>query len=295
MRIYFLSSRPCALKVGGAFFGKIDDFERFADIQLSDHLFLEFIPENGLPLSFFLTEQIRFTPPDGCEVYVLENAIALYARDFPPTDPSLRPIVQIAEGDCLATVFTQGRVHLVIQTEKNFFTSYLPPSFCDCTLFFACNLLFLKSPSQLAVYTKLGEQVFLEKVLSHEIEGDVLRVRLPLSESLGRVADCSYSLTERGCQRTSYVLSQARSEQIDDLLPLAFFESILIGADYGEYLSEELLPEKEKIKGFLGEFLSVHPLPDGRFLLVKKRGERLFEGEYYSVTCKDNKITDITT
>ena len=126
MRIYFLSSRPCALKVGGVFFGAVDSFERFAEINLSDRLFIEFIPENALPVSFFLTENIRFEPPQRCEVYLLRNAIAIYARDFPPSDFTLRPITQIADENCLATVFCQGGVHLSIQTDKNFFTSPLP-------------------------------------------------------------------------------------------------------------------------------------------------------------------------
>lgn len=296
MRIYFLSSRPCALKVGGIFFGAVDDFERFADVTLSDNLFIEFIPENGLPLSFFLTENIRFSPPQGCEVYLLRDSIALYARDFPPSDFSLRPIAQVSEGNCLATVFCQGEVHLSIQTDKNFFTSTLPPSFCECTLFFACDLLFIQSPTQLAVYTKTGKRVFLEKVLSHSIENNLLHARLPLSESLGRVADCVYALSAEGCQRTSFTLSQARTEMLDELLPLAFLESVLIGANYEEFLCDELAQEKDKIGAFLGDFVAVCPTEQANcFALLRQKQERLFEASYCTLTVENGKITDITT
>lgn len=296
MRIYFLSSKPCALKVGGVFFGAVDSFERFADVNLSDKLFIEFIPENGLPLSFFLTETIRFQPPQGCEVYLLRDSIALYARDFPPADFSLRPIAQISEENCLATVFCQGEVHLSIQTEKNFFTSTLPPSFRECTLFFACDLLFIKSPTQLAVYTKTGKRVFLEKVLSHSVENNVLQARLPLEESLGRVADCAYELSADDCKRSACTLSQVRTEKLDDLLPLAFFESVLIGANYEEFLCDELVPEKEKIGAFLGDFVAVCPTEqENCFALLRQKQERLFEAAYYTVSIKNGKITDITT
>ena len=296
MRIYFLASKPCALKVGGVFFGAVDDFERFADVTLSDNLFIEFIPENGLPLAFFLTETIRLQPPQGCEVYLLRDSIALYARDFPPRDLSLRPITQISEENCLATVFCQGEVHLSIQTDKNFFASTLPPSFCECTLFFACDLLFIQSPTQLAVYTKTGKRVFLEKVLSHSIENNLLHARLPLSESLGRVADCVYALSAEGCERTAFTLSQARGEMLDDLLPLAFLESVLIGANYEEFLCDELIPEKEKIRAFLGDFVAVCPTgQENCFALLRKKRENLFEASYCTLTVEKGKISDITT
>ena len=38
MKIYFLSSQPCALIIGGAYFGRTGDFERFAEISLQDNL-----------------------------------------------------------------------------------------------------------------------------------------------------------------------------------------------------------------------------------------------------------------
>ncbi len=296
MRIYFLSSRPCALKVGGVFFGRVDDFERFADIDLTDSLFLEFIPEKGLPLSFFLTEEVRFTPPKGCEVYLLEGAIALYARDFPPDDFLLRPIAQISEKDCLATLFQQGEVQLSLQSQGGFRLTHLPPCFAEGSLSFEGELLFCKCPAHLAIFTKSGERVFLEKVLSYRVEEGVLEADLPLVESLGRIAKCRYSLTEKGCERVSCTLLQARGERLDELLPLAFFETLLFGGEVESFLCEELQGEGEKLKEFLGEFLAVYPVDEGkRFLLIRKKAEGLFEGAYYTVKVENGEIIDITT
>ena len=64
MKIYFLSSRPCALMLGGVFFGMINRFERFAEIEPKDNVFAEFIPEGALPVGFFVTEKLRFSPPE---------------------------------------------------------------------------------------------------------------------------------------------------------------------------------------------------------------------------------------
>ena len=86
MKIYFLSSRPCALMLGGVYFGMTDSFERFAEIEPKDNVFAEFIPEGALPVGFFITEKLRFSPPQGCEIYILRDGVAVYARDFPPSD-----------------------------------------------------------------------------------------------------------------------------------------------------------------------------------------------------------------
>ena len=144
MKIYFLSSRPCALHVGGAYFGITDRFERFADICLADRLPILFTPENALPISFFLTENIRFQAPDGVEVYLLHNAIALYARDFPPRDFVLRPCSQARHGDLLVSVFIQGNVQVSFQATNLFTVSPLPADFETCEISFAEGFVFLK-------------------------------------------------------------------------------------------------------------------------------------------------------
>ena len=97
MKVYFLSSRPCALTLNGAYFGTTDLFERFAEISLKEGIFVCFTPENAQPVSFFLTENIRFQPPKNCQVYLLGDAIALYAYHFPPTDFALRAVAQKEE------------------------------------------------------------------------------------------------------------------------------------------------------------------------------------------------------
>lgn len=297
MRIYFLSSEPCALRLNGVFFGVTDKFERFADVSLRDNLFVEFLPEGGLPLTFFLTENIRFSPPQGCEVYLLKNAIAVYACDFTPTDTTLRTIAQSRFENCLVTVFKQGSLQVSVETDETFFTSTLPPSFAACEILFHGGLILLKGQNRLAVYTKTGERVLLEEILSFSVEENVLRARLPLSDSRHRVADCAWELSESGCTRTEFTIKQpqvSEGETPEGLLSYAFFESVLIGANYVDFLSDELQPEAERIVSFLGDFEAViltdNPNVCG---LVKRKGERLFEAAYFTVEIEEGKIIDI--
>lgn len=79
-----------------------------------------------------------------------------------------------------------------------------------------------------------------------------------------------------------------------ELIPYAFFESVLIGADFSELLSDELKERAQHIKAFLGDFVSVvltdRPNTCG---LVRKKKERLFEVYYFTAEVKDGKIVDI--
>jgi len=297
MKIYFLSSIPCALTVNGVYFGVTDGFERFAEVSLRDNLFVCFSPENALNISFFLNEQIRFNPPKGCSVYLLKDGIALFAQGFPPCDFTLRTIAQERDGDCLATVFKQGETQLCLQTERGCFTALLSPAFDCCEIEFHQNLVFLKAESKLAVFTKRGERVFYETITSYRIEENTFTAVLPLSDSLGRKAECVYTLRENGLERESVKLLQERAERLnasEELLPYAFFECVLIGGTYASFLEESLREKAEELPAFLGEFIDVVVTEDPFVCgLVRKKAERLYEVSYYTVKIREGKIFDI--
>ena len=299
MKLYFLSAKPCALLINGAYFGVTDLFERTADVDLRDKLYAEFLPENAQPIRFFITEQLRTTPPEHCEVYLLKDGIAVYARDFQPTDLTLRVLWQKRHGDCLATLFSQGHLYLSVQTPKNFFNAYLPPSFATATPSFHDEFILLSTQNELLVFTKDGKKLLQEKILSFSIEGNVLTARLPLSDRLGRYADCAWELSETQCKQTAFTICQPQAVadgKIDEgLLAYAFFESVLIGANFDAMLDNELRADKDKIRAFLGDFegviLTDNPTECG---LVRKKGERLFSVDYFQVSIKDGKIVEIT-
>ena len=308
MKIYFLSAQPCALRLGGVFFGVTDRFERYAEIDLRDNIFVEFLPENALPVTFFLTENIRFSPPEHCEVYLLNDGIAIYAAAFTPNDFTLKTLWQKRIDNALFTVFSQGHLQLALQTAKNVFTAYLPPTLRDFDgQIFGEYILFsgwVQAEKRLFVFRENGEKLLDERVLSFTLTDGVLRAELPLNERLGRTASCAWDLTGDGFIRTEFTLrardertknADCKSTQIPDaLIPYAFFESVLIGANYAEFLSDELAPTADKIVGFLGDFVDV-VITDDPFVcgLIRKKAERLFSVAYYRVSLQKGKIIDV--
>ena len=293
MKIYFLSSRPCALSVGGAYFGITDRFERFASVCLSDNLLITFTPENALPLSFFLNENIRFTAPAGVEVYLFKDAIALYARDFPLCDFTLRPIAQARENDLLVSVFKQGNLQVSFQSDKGFFVQPLRGDFEKCEISFHEQFIFLRAEKTLAVFTATGDKLFEETVESFTVENNELCAKIPINENA--YIQGTWQLLDGACsQKTLSLVGQANTNTIDALLPYAFFESVRIGANIDAMLSEELLPEKEKILSFLDDFVFVSPTTDeNTCALMRQKGERLFEASYFTAQVEHGKIVDI--
>ena len=294
MKIYFLSSQPCALSLNDCYFGITDAFERFAHLSLKEKTCVRFQPENAQSICFFLTEDIRFSPPQGCDVYLLADGIAIYAHDFAPNDCALRPLTQLREGKMLATLFMQGRLHLSIENENGFFISTLPPSFTSATLALHDNFLFVQTPSQLAVYANNGDCVLREDVLSCEVNEQTLVLRLPLSDRFSRTATCRYRMQDNRLERISFQIEQPSALPKEDLLAYAFFESVLIGADYTQLLCPDLQQRAKEIVDFLGDFCDVVITDDPRVCgLVRKKQAHLFVVDYFRVEVEGNKITDV--
>lgn len=297
MKIYFLSAEPCALTLNELYFGVTDRFERFLDVTLSDRIYAKFSPEGKLPIGFFITEEILSTPPSGCEVYLLSDGIAVYAKDFPSTDFTLRPITQARFGDTLVTVFSQGGVQVSIESPDGFFISPLPPSFFKCELSTHSELFFLKSDTQLTIFTAKGECVFLETVYDFSVEGETLKATLPLSDRLQRTAECVWALSKEGCARIQYIIKQpAESTEAlaEELLPFAFFESVLLGANFKEFLSDELAQDAENLLAFLGVFSAVTLSEDPAVCgLVRNIAPRLFRVDSFTVDIENGKIIDV--
>ncbi len=297
MKIYFLSAKPCALTLNGVFYGITDTFERSADITLSDRIYAQFSPEGELPIGFFITEELRSSPPAGCDVYLVKDGIAVYAHDFPPIDFTLRLLGQKRQGELLASLFTQGKTQLSIDSPSGLFTSAMPPSFEGGTLDFQGDFVLVKGEGVLGIFNRNCKRLFWERVSAYTLEENRLHATLPLFDRLQRSAQTEWELTETECRLRSFTLRQQSEEKEPPsaLLAYAFFESILLKADFTPFLCDELVADAEQIRAFLGEFFSVLPTnSENECGLVRQKGERLFSVDYYSVRIEKGKIIDIT-
>ena len=295
MKIYFLSSIPAALYVGGAYFGRVSLFERFARLSLQDRLPIRFEAEGMSPLTFFADEQIPLSPPIGVDVFRLPDGLAVYAHGFTAADTSLCVLAQARQAETLATVSKQGAITLAIESADGFFNATLPPSFVECELFFWNTLLTVKSGESLLIFNKKAEKLLDERVLNADFQDGTLTVNVRLSDRYNRTAECKYLLQNETLQRVGYQIRQGEDVGSDGLIAYAFFEAIRIGADIAPFLCDELQEKADSVYDFLGSFLHVLPTEaPNECLLVYKKTERLFDVRRFSVSVQGEKISDVS-
>lgn len=113
-------------------------------------------------------------------MYLLRDGIAVYARDFPPSDFSLKIVAQERFGANLVTVFRQGALQISLETPAGFSVSELPEAFGKCSLRYESGLFFLEGEGMLAAFSADGKCVFSERVSAYKIENGTLTATLPL-------------------------------------------------------------------------------------------------------------------
>lgn len=294
MKIYFLSSIPCVLTINGVFYGKTDTFARYADLSLTDNAYAQFSPDGGLPLGFFITETLPFEPPRGCNVYRLKDGLGIYAVHFPPSDYAVRVIAQEKQGNCLATVFTQGAPQLCIDSPQGLFNAYLPPSFAESTVRFHKNLILLQSPSKVAVFNREGKLLLCKRAIRVTLEGDnlVLTIPLPYGITAREVWQCFGD----GCTRQEFSPSSPFFEEhpTQESIAYEFFLRALYGGDFAALLREDVQKDAEQIRAFLGDYMDVF-LTDTPSVcgVLRKTKDNLYTADYYAVSIENGKITDI--
>ncbi|MDD6995753.1 MAG: hypothetical protein SPH68_04380 [Candidatus Borkfalkiaceae bacterium] len=290
MKIRFLSSVPCCLCIDGKYSGVTDTFDRFDDVRLKDNLFACFTPQNGLPLGVFLNERLFFSPPEGVEAYLLRDGAAVYARDFPPRSPDTRVVAQERFAADLITVYFQGGLFVSFETPAGFYVSPLPLRYESARISKRGDLYFIEGKNALCVFNAQGKKIFDETVLSFSYESGTLRCVLPLHGGGNRTLSGEWALTNNDCYPISKTIEgNAKSAH----RAYDFFENFRIGADVSAFLSRDLQEKIAQLRLFLGDFVYAFPCDnENECGVIRKKGERLFEADYYTAEFSEGVIVD---
>lgn len=288
MRVYFLSEKRGALTVGGAYFGVVDGFERSAEVDPADGLWCECAAIGYAPVRFRFDENFLFAPPPHVKLYFSGGDVAVWLYDYLRDDPSLRVLRQETVDGSRLTLCMQGRLQLNLENETGFHLIPLPESLERCKPFPCCGGILLESADRFLLLSRDGETVAQGegKVLE---KGASLKAEVRLLDSAGHTALCEW----RGTELVSCTLRASRPPT-DATFALAFFESVLLGADVTPLLSEALQPKAGALKEFLGDFKEV-ALKGGNLAgLVYERRERVFEVRTFRVDVENGKVTNIS-
>jgi len=284
-----LAETTCALTVNGVYLGIVDGFERTCELQPADRVFCELKPCDRLPVSFFFDEDFLLAPPPQIKLYYTERGVAIYAENFSYADQTLRVIWQKRFGNALLTLCTQGKLQLNLQCGGELHLLELPDALSDCQVSPLGDDFLLEGDGAFARISREGKLLLFSegKVLER---GEHLRAEVPFRDSAQHTAVCAWE----GDKLVECTVRTA-SEPQADTFAIAFFESILIGADPLPFLHDTLSEKADSLREFLGDFRSV-VLTEARDRvgLVYKRKERIYDLRYFRIELCDGKIKNIT-
>lgn len=287
MKIYFLSSLPCALKIDGEYVGKTDGFERYLNLHLRDGHFIEFVPQgNYLSTAFFLTEDILFHPPEGVKLGHAPYVLIIYANEFHQKTSSFQLVAQ----KNTTAVYVGGESYQLYFHGKIF---DLDGDYKNCEIVEYPTFILVRGGHHACVLSRDG-LVFNGKFRSlryDEREG-ALTLSRDLCDFLGREEVLTYD-----CKVYPQLISRKEGSaprEISTGFTTAYFlQSLLFGTPCKELLGEEL--QTADLKGYFGEFYKVLPVGEEKVALVVAGSvKNVFTLRFFSGTIENGKIVNIT-
>ena len=258
MRVYFLSYIPAILKLNGMYIGTIDGFERHIELDKSDRIFAEIIPDNNLqPLNFFLDEKFFACPPEFCDLYGIEGDYLVYIREYAPKNCKIEVLYQNRFCGNLVTLFAQGGLYLSLEGTE-YVLEPLPPSFINFTAethtLAGREVMAISNGRHLILINDRGKIIFRNAANSFFVS-DTLKITAEFETCTCAQGVCEYSYDGESLTLVSASVREMRPPE-KEILHFAFFESVLTGADCTKYLDESLKERAKDLKSYLGEFVS---------------------------------------
>ena len=310
MYFYFSSSFPSAIKFNGIYYGLIQDTVKVCNFDDGFTPFIEICPldNSGAQLNFLPDNEFLSAPPDGVSVtdlrggYLLQFSKRCKFNDF-------AVICQEKFTDALATVYSENGVKISIETKTDFFVETINLDILSAKIKkFHLNggnflsVLLGENSGWLLVYSIDGK---IRKVFSREIDGFCLDNGFSTIEVFKDMAkhkiETEWQFDGENLTVKSKNITCTPSFNKDDLpislIPFAFLEDFLVGANITDYLAEKLKQNADKLKAYLGDYIGVMPPPIFRKIdqvgLIYPDGKNKYKVDYCTFEFKDKNISNI--
>lgn len=306
MTVYFLSFTPAALRLNGEYVGIIDTFIRRTEAEEGASIFVEAIPsDNRAPVNFMLDEKFLACPPSFCNVYLFGGDALVEITRYEPKYAPFRVIWQRRSLGNLLTLCSGGGLTLCVDGAEGGAEIYeVSEKFADSPLFEGeiggRKIAGMFSGERLFLLSEGGKKIFDNDVKSYSL-GNMLGVTVDFHSCAGAICECSYSYDGEKLSLVSGRTVETRPVG-DEVKQFAFFESILTRAGAEAYLCDDLLPRRDDLAGYLGNFSGVI-VPPQKFYertremraagLVYPLSANLFKVKFYSADMQGGKIINI--
>ncbi len=308
MYYYFSSATKCAIKLNGIYFGIISDSVKA--INIDDCPLVEICPltPNDSQINFLLSPEFLSSPPDRILVTDMQGGFLIrIQKNYATGDFSV--IAQEKFSDLVATVFIENGLKISIETTNGFFADSIRlishkatiqrATFCG----HAFVLVFIEGEENLLNVYSLGQQiekVFSRNVNEYSFENELFTVN-KYEDILKHTVNSKWLYENSAFIQKEKTISYDTTIELSSLpqkiIPFAFFEEVLIGGNINNFLSESILPNADRIKEYLGDFIGIMPPPPYRNIdevgLVYPNGQNKYKVNYFTCEMERNKICNI--
>lgn len=311
MYFYFSSKTKVAVKLGGTFFSILGGDGVRVNIENPENTLVEILPLNGNAdgINFLLDENFLCSPPSGVTVTDLRGAYSIFINLVQKTE-GFKILLQEKLNSYLVTVFSDGNIKVSIDGVNGSFTDSLPFNISQVSVKeFIDNgenfIAFIQQSEEyfITVYRAVDhtfKKVFDGKFSSYSLS-PVFTTTKNLCDVKKHQITCSYAFNEDRFVETDLKISHKKSPPyggyIEKIIPYVFLEDLFVGENIDDYLSQNVLENKDKLKGYLGDFIGITPPKEHRTIdeigLIYKRKDRVYYVDYFNFELENGKICNI--
>lgn len=306
MYIYFCSDYPAVVKLDGNVYKKIYN-EPTLISSITKDTFIELCPlkENEKHLSFFIDEAFWQDEKEGIIITDLKGGYLISFKST-PLGESLNVIFQHKTEHYALSVFSDKGKKLSIETHNDFYFENIEFDFDEVKVVFfergALGVWFNSKEPTLIVYS-LDNNItkIFQKHVSYYNYSNTLVIKQKYIDVAKHEVTSEWDFSNKKAIQVNKNITRSQDFHpgllSESVMPYAFLEELLIGGDVENYLHDKLKSSKDKLKGYLGDFIGVCPPPPFRECneigLIFAIGKNRYEVSYLTVQLDNGKIINL--
>lgn len=309
MYYYFHSDANCAVKLNGIYYGIIGKTIKGVRVDGDFCPFVEIIPASGKKggYSFLLGKEVLTAPFSGLTVTDLKGGYLLNFTDV-ETDDEFYSVKEEKIYDTDVKIFNDKGIIIAVTNrcgktkERVCFydkqVTVTPFSFCGSPVI----AVFFENEKRLYLFdvASVPRKIFENKVSAFSVKGD-FATKYVLPDMAKHTVIVYYNYDGKNLSEKNRTVSAQKDFSIislpQNLVPYAMMEALLAGDDLTPFLTGKTAENKDRIKGFFGEFTGITPPPAFKpqelLGVVRKISDKIYSVEYFSFEFEDGKICNI--
>lgn len=308
MYFYFSSKDQVAVRLSGGYFCVLGGDAVRVNLENPKNTLVEILPLNGKHdgIYFLLDDNFLDSPINGVTVTDLKGAYAVSVSLSEKVD-EFKVLFQERFNFGLATVFLDGNLKISIDTERESFVESLPIVTSNIKIetlsLYGENFIAVileKDGYYISVYavTSTLRRVFDGKFYDYRLSPDFTLIK-KYSDIKKHKIELSFIYDgEKFIEKNRRVSHEKEPKNLNQkIIPYAFLEDFLVGDSIDEYLSGNVLENKDKLKDYFGDFLGIAPPKDHRNInevgLVYKKKENVYYIDYFTFEFDRDKICNL--